>query len=366
MAYNVAANLRPSHPGAAFIEGRDNALRNALAERQVASAEQAQQFSQQNALMQQDRQARADQWEAQDRGAASEAANENRRKIAAQRAFVLAQNLDAAKSPDEFNALADMAAAEPAIQSLGITRDKITPESVRILLSQSRAQAGEAPDKHEQYTLGPGQRRFEGGREVAAVPDGEAESGFTLSPGQVRYGPDGRRVAGVPQADKENDPFDRESKLRTEYNTQSKEFRGVSDAYQRIKDSASNPSAAGDLSLIFNYMKVLDPGSTVREGEFATAQNATGVPGRVLSMYNNVVRGERLNPNQRADFVGRATTLYKGQEKRFKTGVYDRYMALAKAAGVDPVRVVADVGVPEDQSAPAESAGGWGRAVQVP
>jgi hypothetical protein len=92
-------------------------------------------------------------------------------------------------------------------------------------------------------------------------------------------------------------------------------YRKVEEAYSRIAASAQDPSAAGDLALIFNYMKMLDPGSTVREGEFATAQNAGGVDQRVQSFYNRIVNGERLTPDQRADFVRRAEMLF-GQQQR--------------------------------------------------
>ena len=114
-----------------------------------------------------------------------------------------------------------------------------------------------------------------------------------------------------------------------------KDFSKVSDAYTRVVESSRDPSAAGDLALIFNYMKVLDPGSTVREGEFATAQNAAGVGGRVVSLYNSIIRGERLNIEQRADFVDRSTRLYKGAENQTKP-LYDFYRNLAIERGYDP------------------------------
>ena len=94
-----------------------------------------------------------------------------------------------------------------------------------------------------------------------------------------------------------------EGKLRGEFINQNKVFMDVRDAWSRL--NSSNDDAAGDLSLIFNYMKMLDPGSTVREGEFATAQNATGIPERVLNSYNNALKGTRLSSGQRDQFKGR-------------------------------------------------------------
>ena len=99
-------------------------------------------------------------------------------------------------------------------------------------------------------------------------------------------------------------------KIAKEYEGESGEFKKQVGAYNRIMASAEDPSAAGDLALIFNYMKLLDPGSTVKEGEFATAQNSAGVPAIWRSKYNQIVSGERLSESTRNDFVDRSTKLY--------------------------------------------------------
>jgi hypothetical protein len=81
---------------------------------------------------------------------------------------------------------------------------------------------------------------------------------------------------------------DDEGQLRREYNTITKDFRDVQSAFGRIR--ATDPTtAAGQISLVFQYMKMLDPGSTVREGEFATAENARGVPEGVMNTYNKIM-----------------------------------------------------------------------------
>lgn len=110
--------------------------------------------------------------------------------------------------------------------------------------------------------------------------------------------------------------FDAEQKLRKEYTDNTKVFTDVSESYRRIL--ASKDDAVGDLSLIFGYMKMLDPGSVVREGEFANAQNAAGVPDRVLNTYNRILRGERLNQKQRESFKAQAGSLFKAAETREK------------------------------------------------
>lgn len=139
----------------------------------------------------------------------------------------------------------------------------------------------------------------------------------------------------------QNLEFQRADKLRDEYNAQSKEFTLIGDAYQRLESAAAEPSAAGDLALIFSFMKILDPTSVVREQEFANAQNAAGVPDRIKAMYNKVLTGERLPPKQREDFLSQARNIYKGQATRQKV-VRKRYEDLANKAAVDVDYVVGE------------------------
>lgn len=124
---------------------------------------------------------------------------------------------------------------------------------------------------------------------------------------------------GIIPADKRPEA---EAKFRKEYNDQTKPYQEVKSAYGRVL--SSEDTAVGDLSLIFGYMKMLDPGSVVREGEFATAQNATGVPERITNIYNKVATGERLSSSQRGSFKNQAKGLYASAlegEKTVRTGV---------------------------------------------
>lgn len=129
------------------------------------------------------------------------------------------------------------------------------------------------------------------------------------------------------------DKVDNEDKLNGQWLNVSKDFRQVQDAYNRIKEAGTNPTAAGDLALIFNYMKMLDPGSTVREGEFANAQNSGGIPDRIQAMYNNAMRGERLSSRQRTDFLGRSAGLLEAQEKSYNQ-MKSEFESLAQERGL--------------------------------
>lgn len=136
-----------------------------------------------------------------------------------------------------------------------------------------------------------------------------------------------------------------EKKLRTEFNQQSDTFNKVKDAYGRIqasvKPTGSPAKGASDVSLIFSYMKMLDPGSVVREGEFATAQNAASVPDRVVSTYNNVLNGAKLSPTARAAFVMEARKLYT-QAVSDQRKLEQQYRGIAVRSGANPDNVTID------------------------
>lgn len=132
-----------------------------------------------------------------------------------------------------------------------------------------------------------------------------------------------------------------EQKLRKEFNDQAKVFEGVRQQYGVVQSAASNPSPAGDVGLIFAIMKMFDPGSVVREGEFATAANSGSVPERVRAQYNMALKGQRLSDAQRKDFVGTATRIYRGRLERFKN-TYNRYSDLAQQYHIPSDRIVFD------------------------
>ncbi len=137
------------------------------------------------------------------------------------------------------------------------------------------------------------------------------------------------------------------NKLRGEFTDLSKDFFKQRDAFGRIKASVSDPSAAGDLALIFNFMKVLDPGSTVREGEFANAENSASVPESLRGKYNKVVSGERLTVKTRGDFVSRSEKLFNAAGRQHDKRV-NQFSALSSRQGVDPQNVVLDLGLAEE------------------
>jgi hypothetical protein len=173
-----------------------------------------------------------------------------------------------------------------------------------------------------------------------ATQKGEGPKIFEMDNRLVRYDPTTGATTEIYSSGPDTKAI---SDARKEFTSQPwvKSFADQAGAYSRIMKSIEDPSPSGDLALIFNFMKVLDPGSVVREGEFATAANAGSVDERVRGLYNRVISGERLTPEQRADFADRATKLYQGASDIYQ-GRANQYAGFASAAGLPVEQVIPD------------------------
>jgi predicted secreted protein len=130
--------------------------------------------------------------------------------------------------------------------------------------------------------------------------------------------------------------------LRKEFTKQAEKFILIRDAYTRVQAAGQEPSPAGDMALLFNYMKLLDPTSTVREGEYATAKSAGGAWEMIGAQYNSIVAGSSLlTEDQRADFMARTQKLYDAASSTHN-GLVSEFTRLAELRGVDARQVIID------------------------
>jgi hypothetical protein len=171
----------------------------------------------------------------------------------------------------------------------------------------------------------------------AGAPSAVAPAGGAGAPQAAPTGPQPL----IPIIPLQGKTFGNEKDLRSEFQTQVKPYVELGQAYQKIETAAKNPSPAGDIAMVYGFMKVLDPSSVVREGEFATAQNAGSVPDSVRNMYNKALNGERLNEKIRSDFLQQARNLVESQ-RVMSNDLMARYTDVAKNYKLDPNQVVFD------------------------
>lgn len=112
--------------------------------------------------------------------------------------------------------------------------------------------------------------------------------------------------------------FEQEEKLRKEYQTRTKVYGELGTTFSNINASAKAKTGPGDIALITGFMKMLDPGSVVRETEFATARDTAGLYERLLNTSQKLQSGQlfTLDSKQRQEYVDLAQQYLKAAQKK--------------------------------------------------
>lgn len=150
------------------------------------------------------------------------------------------------------------------------------------------------------------------------------------------------------------DDFKNERDLRNDFAglPTTKAFNEVQSAYDQIKVAIQKESPAGDLAAATKIMKILDPGSVVRESELGMAMQANGLMDRVENYANMIITGQKLTPQQRKDFGDLAEQLYTAAAGRYDASA-DEYRGIAEKYKLNP-----DV-VAKRSKRSVISTGGW-------
>lgn len=129
--------------------------------------------------------------------------------------------------------------------------------------------------------------------------------------------------------------FDNTLKLRADFRGEPiyKAHQDVQSAYAQIQEGLKMQSPAGDLAGATKIMKLLDPGSVVRESELGMAMAATGALDRLMNYSDRVIKGTKLTPNQRQDFQKLADALYQESGKQYNTK-RGEYQGIAERNGL--------------------------------
>jgi hypothetical protein len=112
--------------------------------------------------------------------------------------------------------------------------------------------------------------------------------------------------------------FEQEEKLRKEYQGRTKVYGELGSTYQNIKSSSEAKNGPGDIALITGFMKMLDPGSVVRETEFATARDTAGLFENLKNQSQKLQSGQlfSLDSKQRQEYVNLAKQYLDSAQKK--------------------------------------------------
>ncbi len=96
-------------------------------------------------------------------------------------------------------------------------------------------------------------------------------------------------------------------------------YKQALQGYNRLKSSLEAGDAFGDIAAIFGFMKMLDPTSVVREGEFAVAASAGGLFARMQIIMKQAEDGQRLTPTMRQEIMDLSNELVETYNDAYKS-----------------------------------------------
>lgn len=231
----------------------------------------------------------------------------------------------------------------------GLARGFAMPRAAQVRAREEGA-AATAEDRRKQVSEAARElRRFQNEMRLAAMKTATGEDGG-LTPEQYEK-------MGVPKEYRtpagykawaalrqRNDMNIGRLTLAARTNKDISQFPEVRDSFNRIRDSATEGGKTGlsDMALVFSFMRVLDPTSVVREGEYERAVKTSGIPAWVWSAYQRAASGKFLHPDQRADMVRLAGTYYNRKRDAYRNAK-EWLGGLAKAYGVDVSLAIPDL-----------------------
>lgn len=269
--------------------------------------------------------------------------------------------LDGISTPEQYIAWHEANHRDPALgpylEARGITADQArtnidqalkTPGGFERMLMESKLGA------EKTYANLMQQREFDlKAKNELIGPDGKVNTALLGAKQQVAKA--GASSVNVNTGQK---GFDNELKLRGDFKQEPvyKAHQEMQSAYSQIKQSLAQASPAGDLAGATKIMKLLDPGSVVRESELGMAMAATGLLDRVQNYASNIISGNKLTPKQRQEFQQLADALY-GESVKAYNSKRGEYQKLGSEYGLNADRAV---GAPASLAQRPSGSGGGG------
>lgn len=134
---------------------------------------------------------------------------------------------------------------------------------------------------------------------------------------------------------------------------------GLNRAVQNASDTG-----AGDIGLLYNFLHVVEPGSQVKESEFATAGSAGGLRAEVQGYFNKLDGKGQLPPSMRRQLKAESRLLTKSRLAGYSK-IQNSFRGLSGAYGVNADNVVIPLGLEEDGPSPGGATGAGGDTVMV-
>ena len=137
-----------------------------------------------------------------------------------------------------------------------------------------------------------------------------------------------------------------EQKFRKEFNAlpqvdsviESNKF--YNEITELVASQQTNPDGPADIAILFNYMKMIDPESVVRESEGVMLRDASNLPSSLVARWKHITSTGETLPNSVRLNVQKATEVIMAQRVKTYDTLYDQYSKIAADSGFDVDRTM--------------------------
>jgi hypothetical protein len=246
----------------------------------------------------------------------------------------------------------------------GATPAETTPDEILVNLAERRGLSGaeadalrpypktalemfKAPDKEDTFAP-PTDDQVKRGKATGVSAPAARES-------SVQY--EGRiSAAAKDKAGRDSQAGASTIELRKEFKND-EVVKATTDLHQAITKIRKMPeNGFGDIGLIYSYIKILDPGSVVKEGEVALSREPTPLLSKLQIAYSKAANGRVLDAALIRDLKATAEAEWGAQMDAYQS-VEDYYRGLATDVGVKPEHVIVKYGYQRKQAAVADPLG---------
>lgn len=106
-----------------------------------------------------------------------------------------------------------------------------------------------------------------------------------------------------------------------------------------LKHAAANPNPQNDAAIVYSFVKALDPGSAVKEGEIAFTEAGRSIPTKIRQYLYKGATGQGLTPEERKNIIAFAENAAKVKTQIWKQSAQP-YLNQAEKLGI-PTDMVA-------------------------
>lgn len=117
-------------------------------------------------------------------------------------------------------------------------------------------------------------------------------------------------------------------------NIEYKNINSVQQGFDSVRSGVSLDNGFGDLAAINGFQKMVDPGASVREGEFQTVSDAQGFLKKFFNTGNQVAKGDKLTTEARQQLETAAANLYNNKANGWNSGWGKTFASRVRSAGI--------------------------------